>query len=308
VEWVSNYAPAGGLSDYGWHIRVRTGKYLIIYAHAAPNPPVAVGDIVAGGQVIAFSGNTGNSTGAHLHFEMRNCDYQLAGWPYCIIDPTPYIQPLLSAPAPNLIDMAPYFQVVPDGVGPFFVLQHSNGTTEDIQHQIAGGEVFIVKNAQYERLRVTGQYIERREDTSHGGGVYYTLDDGYGWSRWCPKSWKPGDSFMRQPTVRYYRKDNRKDNCLLMSESPNVVSWLRFVQHYPSWTSPSSNASPGGITLSNVAHMVFSWSNNGPPIEQYWFAKNIGLVQWKNDQGDHSWISELPQGRAPLKREVVNCL
>jgi len=38
------------------------------YAHMQPNYPVHTGDYVAQGQVIGYEGNTGHSTGAHLHW------------------------------------------------------------------------------------------------------------------------------------------------------------------------------------------------------------------------------------------------
>lgn len=304
VTWASDRKQSNGTpSDYGWHVKVQAGEHTCIYAHAAPHPPVAVGDTVVGGQIIALSGNTGNSTGPHLHFELRHPPGD-PGWPYNIIDPSPYLEPLREdPPVVPTIDMAPYFRVAASGVGPFFVLQHSDGRTENIQHQMEGQDIFIVKNSQYERLRVFDGHIERREDTSMGGGNFYALDDGYGWSKWCPRNWKPDDDFYRQPDVIVMTKNK----CTVVTHDSGVASWLRFATYRALWTSPPSNASPEGITLSNVVELHFSWERGGPPIEQYWFAKGIGLVQWKNDKGAHSWISELPQGREPLKREVIHC-
>ena len=91
-------------NGYGWHIRIRT-KHLAketIYAHLS-RIDVKVGDIIAIGQQIALSGNTGFSTGPHLHFgwaqlipdeskpldqwHRRNYSNGYYGW----IDPIEYI-------------------------------------------------------------------------------------------------------------------------------------------------------------------------------------------------------------------------
>jgi len=56
---------------YGWHIIVdHGGGYVTLYAHCS-RIDVAVGDIVTRGQTIGGVGTTGNSTGNHLHFEVR---------------------------------------------------------------------------------------------------------------------------------------------------------------------------------------------------------------------------------------------
>ena len=56
--------------DYGKHIKVQIGEVSIIYAHCN-QIYVNQGDMVTQGQEIAEVGSTGNSTGPHLHFEIR---------------------------------------------------------------------------------------------------------------------------------------------------------------------------------------------------------------------------------------------
>lgn len=56
--------------DYGKHIKVQIGEVSIIYAHCN-SLYVKEGDMVTQGQEIAEIGSTGNSTGPHLHFEIR---------------------------------------------------------------------------------------------------------------------------------------------------------------------------------------------------------------------------------------------
>lgn len=56
--------------DYGKHIKIQIGEVSIIYAHCN-QLYVKQGDRVTQGQEIAEVGSTGNSTGPHLHFEIR---------------------------------------------------------------------------------------------------------------------------------------------------------------------------------------------------------------------------------------------
>ena len=56
--------------DYGKHLKIQIGEVSIIYAHCN-SLYVKQGDIIIQGQEIAEVGSTGNSTGPHLHFEIR---------------------------------------------------------------------------------------------------------------------------------------------------------------------------------------------------------------------------------------------
>lgn len=81
---------------YGVHVRIRHADgSLTIYGHLT-KPYVSKGQKVKDQQVIGLSGNTGDSSGPHLHFE-----YRPAGWEkhadngYAgAVDPTPFIIPV----------------------------------------------------------------------------------------------------------------------------------------------------------------------------------------------------------------------
>lgn len=69
---------------YGLYILLtRDSQLSTLYGHL-DWPLVQPGDVVAAGQAIALMGSTGNSTGPHLHFEVR-----IAGVP---VDPLPLLK------------------------------------------------------------------------------------------------------------------------------------------------------------------------------------------------------------------------
>jgi len=57
-------------SEYGKFIKIVNGDVMTVYAHCK-TLKVKVGDKIKSGQTIATVGSTGNSTGPHLHFEIR---------------------------------------------------------------------------------------------------------------------------------------------------------------------------------------------------------------------------------------------
>jgi murein DD-endopeptidase MepM/ murein hydrolase activator NlpD len=62
---------AGENPEYGKFVRVQhSDQYETLYGHTS-SLLVRTGDRVTSGQPIAYSGNTGRSTGPHLHFEVR---------------------------------------------------------------------------------------------------------------------------------------------------------------------------------------------------------------------------------------------
>lgn len=61
--------------DYGNYIKIKhTNGTYSLYCHLKKDSLLPVGTKVTEGQRIATVGNTGNSTGAHLHFEYRNAN------------------------------------------------------------------------------------------------------------------------------------------------------------------------------------------------------------------------------------------
>ena len=91
---------------YGYCVFLKhPGGMVTVYEHLLQDIPVQVGQKVAKSQVIGWSGSTGNSTGPHLHFELRDAEGKA-------VDPMPYLQ--------NVVDDKPVQQVTlkePDQLG-----------------------------------------------------------------------------------------------------------------------------------------------------------------------------------------------
>jgi len=91
---------------YGNSIRIRHdidgSIYESVYAHFREPSQLKVGDSVVRGFVIGLAGSTGNSTGPHLHFMLKQFAGELPDtdaqkryeWPFDIIDATPFFAEL----------------------------------------------------------------------------------------------------------------------------------------------------------------------------------------------------------------------
>jgi murein DD-endopeptidase MepM/ murein hydrolase activator NlpD len=73
-----------GDHSYGNYVKIKMNdeKTTIIYAHMQSVIPVTVGQKVSVGTPIGFSGNTGHSSGPHLHFEVNQAGEVISPLPY----------------------------------------------------------------------------------------------------------------------------------------------------------------------------------------------------------------------------------
>lgn len=83
-----------GESNYGIHVRVQHELgYQSVYAHLT-STAVSRGDNVLAGTLLGYSGNTGRSTGPHLHFGLKRVGYGPTVEKFNFIDPTPFFDDL----------------------------------------------------------------------------------------------------------------------------------------------------------------------------------------------------------------------
>jgi murein DD-endopeptidase MepM/ murein hydrolase activator NlpD len=81
-------------TGYGNYIKLGHGGYQTIYAHMSQMVK-KTGQRAAKGEIIGFSGSTGNSTGPHLHFELRIPGHGVQGFKDAV-DPFPYMEAIPS--------------------------------------------------------------------------------------------------------------------------------------------------------------------------------------------------------------------
>ena len=86
VEFIRDQGNEGG----GKYVLIRhdNGNFRTAYFHLSNNTIKKVGDRVRAGDLIGISGNTGNSSGPHLHYEMYYTQQgKKFGWNQDAIDP-----------------------------------------------------------------------------------------------------------------------------------------------------------------------------------------------------------------------------
>jgi hypothetical protein len=149
-------------SGYGNHVRISHANNLLsLYGHFDESNwhTVQEGDEVEAGKQIGFSGNTGHSTGPHLHFEVREGSKAF--------DPEPYLTTSLG-PIPIPDDDTPIFKVrVKDTTLPFlnvrtgpsivYPIINSYAPNEEMDaFEISGAEIWLRTKKGFVALRYNG--------------------------------------------------------------------------------------------------------------------------------------------------------
>jgi hypothetical protein len=90
--------------NYGIHVRIQhRDGWKTIYAHLSRlGDGIAQNQVIGSGRIVGYSGNTGNSFGAHLHLGLKKdgetyIDELGRSWPYNLYDPTHYLRSLCPA-------------------------------------------------------------------------------------------------------------------------------------------------------------------------------------------------------------------
>lgn len=217
-------------------------------------------------------------------------------------DTTPTIPPPAPPPSSSALDLLPFIQ----GDGRIIGVRIFWGGNEHYQQiqtatEPALGQFFIVKNHMWEQLWASDQFIYRGADTSYSETEYYvqsTTPTDYG-ARWCPRRMSVGETHSRAPYITVY---NKRSGAKVSGPTLSVTG-IRLSKHHMSWRSDEV----GSLPFSDVIEMT--WLVGGKPAESYWFARNVGLVGWKDELNNNRAyaVEAFSAGqREPMLREAVS--
>lgn len=215
-----------------------------------------------------------------------------------VIEPAgepPDTTPLPPLPDVEFIDMAQYFWPESGPFGDIIILKNNWGGGDErqqLQVEEGGSHTYVTKNQQWERRVITEDFIYLVMDTSPGNNQYYTYS-----GAWIPTRWQVGQLHITEGRTTFYNKGDCSEVTTYFS-----ATMLKLRALHETYTTE------GGVTFENVAE-VWWVGKGGEREEEYWYAPGVGLVEWKNRHGKHSWATErIPAAnQSPNEREVIPC-
>ena len=291
--------PVPLLEGYGEHVVVEgdhRGTLIRVWYGHMDAIYVGIGDMVEVGTQIGEIGDTGGDFAEHIHINLQVSGHGLSGYVVPdVVDPEPYVS--MEPQVVGMYDMGVYFLPV-QNYGDIVILENNWGQGDErqqLQSVPVASDVhsFVTKNTQYEQRLITSNWIDLELDTSPDGTHYYEVD-----GHWLPRYMRLGETFARTETVRHYRKSD----CVKVDE----ITWsslLKFAAHYQTYTVQNS-----GLQVAEVIEL--RWLLNGQIEEYYFYAKNLGLITWKNRSGKHSWATDiiLRGQQDDNLMEVISCM
>ena len=166
-----------GTNSYGNYVKIDHGNgYCTLYAHMQKGISVKNGQYVKKGQVLGYMGNTGNSYGAHLHFEVWKGNTR--------INPTEYLEKDL--PSKINVIYQTHDKVVHKYWGEItnYNNVNSNGYAGYIGHAMDGLKVRLSNSAKvYYQAHIKGgtwlPVVSKWDNTASGyAGIYNKDIDG----------------------------------------------------------------------------------------------------------------------------------
>jgi len=319
---VSDKTSSGNLSNYGQHVIIdHENGYYTTLGHLRYDTLVQVGDRVDASQIIGYSGNTGNSYGAHLHLTLKKDGYVHPGWECCpgYKDPLPHLQSAQIPPGQGeLIYLVPYLRPA-DLRGRLYEVETkidgvSHGQQRHQSQRDADSSIFYHTKggdgpshpAEWEQLDIQDGHIRRYIDTSMGGGRYYTLtkqgtDEPF--VDWLLTSMRINQVFVSYPLVTIHNKDT----CNMVSGPDATTDYLKLARKHDTFECYN------GIILQDVIEIHWSKSPTFERVEEkYFYSKDPraeGLVGWGSlVSGKVARVSELHDpGQRPDNFRETGC-
>lgn len=233
----------GGYGKYVRVMHIRNGSvFYTRYAHL-DSRLVTVGQSLSAGDPIGEIGNTGNSTGEHVHLNLEVPGYGLHGYVVdWVVDPEPYMalgrESLPLVPVAAAVDLRRFIMADPTC---WRVVRSPNGGQEDVQDMLLKGGLFVRrKNALAEWWKSDTQFYYLVHDTSpapdsQGNERVYTLSkNAVAGAPMMPLSLAVNQSWQESGTHNVQFR--AKSDCRLLSENSgaaqNAAALVRYEKNF----------------------------------------------------------------------------